>query len=119
NKKQNRHPRALDPYAAVEKRSLWTTDAMRSAGHSVRVADPDSPTGWRECGVLGPDYLVVSNSDVRDAAHEIAHRSGLRFTEDRVFFDGRRFALSLVAREDRLVETRVGDYVGLGLRAVN
>ena len=137
--------RTPDPYAPIEKRSLWTTDSMRSAGYSVRRADPDSPTGWAECGVVSEDYLVIPNADVRDLAHEIAHRSGLAFDEDQVFFDGKRYALSLVAKQgagldgagpdgdgldgagsgvagggrNPFVETRVGDYVGLGLRFEN
>ncbi len=109
----------LDPYAAVEKRSLWTTDSMRSAGHSVRIADPEAPSGWTECGVMSADYLTVSNAEVRDMAHEIAARSGLRFSEVQTYFDGRRYALTMAATEDGLVEARVGDYVGLGLRAEN
>lgn len=112
-------PKALDPYAPIEKRSLWTTDAMRSRGYSVRLQDPASPTGWRECGVVSDDYLVVPNADVRDLAREIAGRSGLRFSEAKTFFDGKRYALALVAKEDGLVETKVGDFVGLGLRVEN
>lgn len=109
----------LDPYAVVEKRSLWTTDSMRSAGHSVRIADPEAPSGWTECGVMSADYLTVSNAEVRDVAHEIASRSGLRFSEVQTYFDGRRYALTMATTEDGLVEARVGDYVGLGLRAEN
>src|SRR5690606_4046515 len=109
----------IDPYAPIEKRSLWTTDSMRSGGYSVRVADPSSPSGWAECGVVSADYLVVSNAEVRDVAREIASRSGLRFAEEKTFFDGKRYALDLVAKDDGLVEARVGDHVGLGLRVEN
>lgn len=108
-----------DPYAPIEKRSLWTTDSMRSRGFSVRAADPTQASGWRECGVVSADYLVIPNADARDLALEIAGRSGLRFTEEKVFFDGKRYALSLVAKDDALVETRVGDYVGVGLQIEN
>src|SRR5690606_20288838 len=110
---------APDPYAPIEKRSLWTTDSMRSAGYSVRRADPASPSGWAECGVVSADYLVIPNADARDLAREICDRSGLRFTEEKVFFDGKRYALALVARERGLVEARVGDPVGLGLQVEN
>lgn len=112
-------PTNIDPYAPIEKRSLWTTDSMRSGGFSVRVADPDSPSGWSECGIVSADYLVISNADARDVAHEIADRSGLGFTEEKVTFDGKRYALNLVAKEQGLVEPRVGDHVGLGLRVEN
>ncbi|HEX8385989.1 MAG TPA: DUF932 domain-containing protein [Rubricoccaceae bacterium] len=110
---------ALDPYAPIEKARLVTPDGMRSNGHTVRLADPTQPGGWRECGVVSPSYLLVENAAVRDLAHEVADRSGLGFENERVFFDGKRYGLYLSATEKGLVETTVGDYVGLGLAFVN
>lgn len=112
-------PNTPDPYAPIEKRSLVTHDGMRSNGYTVRLADEAAPTGWREVGVVSQDYLLVPNADVRDLAFEICDRSGIVFEEEKVFFDGKRYALALAAKEDHasnpLVETRPGDYVGLGM----
>ena len=112
-------PGALDPYAPIEKRRLVTPDGMRSNGHTVRLADPVSPGGWRECGVVSPSYLLVENAAVRDLAHEVADRSGLGFEAERTFFDGKRYGLYMAATEKGLVETTVGDFVGLGMSFQN
>ena len=110
---------ALDPYAAIEKRRLITPDGMRSNGHTVRLADATQPGGWRECGVVGPSYLCVENAAVRDLAYEVADRSGLGFEAERTFFDGKRYGLYMAATEKGLVETTVGDFVGLGMAFQN
>ena len=74
---------SLDPYAPIEKRRLLAYDGMRSAGHTVRMEDASSPSGWRECGVVSESYLLVENADVRDLAYEVADRSGLGFEVER------------------------------------
>ena len=110
---------ALDPYAEIEKRRLVTPDGMHSNGHTVRLADSSQPGGWRECGVVSPSYLLVENAAVRDLAYEVADRSGLGFENERTFFDGKRYGLYMAATEKGLVETTVGDFVGLGMSVVN
>jgi hypothetical protein len=112
-------PGALDPYAPIEKRRLVTPDGMRSNGHTVRLVDATQPGGWRECGVVGPSYLLVENTAVRDLAYEVADRSGLGFETERTFFDGKRFGLYMAATEKGVVETVVGDFVGLGIAFQN
>lgn len=109
----------VDPYLHVEMRPLYAADAMRSHGRTVRITDTSDPSGFREVGLVSPDYVLVPNADVRDLALEVAARSGLGFEVEQTFFDGKRYALSLVSRDRGLVETRVGDYVGLGLRFEN
>lgn len=121
----------LDPYAPIEKAPLYTDDRMRSRGYSVRLEDEGADEGWREVGLVSEDYLLVPNTDVREMAYEVGARSGLRFEEARTFFDGRRYALALVARSESVevesvvgtgapstgaaVGPAVGDYVSLGL----
>lgn len=112
--------RHIDPYAPIEKRRLMTADGMTSKGYTIRLADPKAASGWSEVGLVSEDYLLVSNEEVRDMAQEIAARSGLAFREDKVFFDGKRYAYGLVAREKGLVDVSagdaaVGDAVGIGL----
>lgn len=106
----------LNPYAPIEKAPLFARDAMRSRGTSVRLADPDAPTGWREVGVVSPGYLLVPNADVRRMAEDVAVASGMHWAEDRVFFDGRRYLYGLVADPEAVyAEVAVGDVVGVGL----
>lgn len=109
----------LDPYAPIEKRRLIAYDGMKSAGHTVRMEDPSSPSGWRECGVVSGSYLLVENSDVRDLAREVAERSGLGFEVKRTFFDGKRYGLYLATTERELVEVSEGDALGIGLAFTN
>lgn len=111
----------LDPYADIEKVPLFAEDQMQSRGYSVRLEDPAAPTGWREVGLVSEEYLLVSNTRVREMALEIAERSPLRWKETKRFFDGKRFLLGLQARpeESPLVEVDVGDTVGLGLLLEN
>lgn len=110
---------SLDPYAPIEKRRLLAYDGMRSAGHTVRMEDPDAPSGWRECGVVSESYLLVENAAVRDLAAEVAGRSGLGFEVERTFFDGKRYGLYMAATERGLVEVSVGDALGVGLAFTN
>ena len=106
----------LDPYAPIEKAPLFARDAMKSRGYSVRLADPDAPVGWREVGVVSPSYLLVPNAEVREMAADVAEASGVPWAEDRVFFDGRRFAYGLVADPETVyAEVTVGDVLGIGL----
>jgi len=106
----------IDPYAAIEKTPLYARDAMKSRGYSVRLADGEIPGGWREVGVVSPNYLLVPNAEVRQMAADVAEASGLVWAEDRVFFDGRRYAYGLVADPvDVYAEVTVGDVLGLGL----
>jgi hypothetical protein len=112
-------PKVIDPFASIEKRSLFAPDGMRSKGFTVRLEDFDQPSGWKEVGVVSADYLLVPNTQVRDMLHEIADRTGLAFSHDKTFFDGKRFAYGLVAREERTVDVKVGDAVALGLMASN
>lgn len=106
----------IDPYAPIEKAPLYARDAMKSRGYSVRLADPDAPVGWREVGVVSPSYLLVPNAEVRDMAADVAEASGLHWSEDRLFFDGRRYLYGLVADPETVyAEVVVGDVLGIGL----
>ena len=110
----------FDPYAPIEKAPLYARDAMRSRGTSVRLADADAPTGWREVGVVSPSYLLVPNAEVRDMAQDVADASGLHWAEDRTFFDGKRFVYGLVADPETVyAEVAPGDVLGVGLMFEN
>ena len=105
----------VDPYAPIEKRSLFAADAMRSRAFTVRLEDAAQTSGWREVGVVSADYLLVPNREVVSMAADVVSASGLPFAEERVHFDGKRFAYALAAKAHPLVDVQVGDSVGLGL----
>jgi hypothetical protein len=112
-------PPRLDPYADVEVTELAARDGMTSGARSVRIADSEADTGWREAGIVSPNYLLVRNRDAQSMAHAIADRSGLPFREHRTIFDGKRYALVLTATEGVTEQVRVGDVLGLGLMLRN
>ena len=106
----------LDPYAPIEKAPLFARDAMQSRGVSVRLADPEAEVGWREVGVVRPSYLLVPNAEVRQMAEDVADASGIPWSEDRTFFDGKRYLYGLVADPETVyAEVVVGDVLGIGL----
>ncbi len=106
----------MNPYASIEKAPLFARDSMRSRGTSVRLADADAPTGWTEVGVVSPSYLLVPNAEVRQMAEDVADASGLHWSEDRTFFDGKRYLYGLVADPETVyAEVTVGDVLGIGL----
>lgn len=105
----------LDPFSPIEKRSLFAADAMRSRAFTVRLEDAAQTSGWREVGVVSADYLLVPNREVVSMAADVVSASALPFQEERVHFDGKRFAYALAAKTGPLVDVQVGDSVGLGL----
>lgn len=110
---------ALDPYAPIEKRPLITLDGMKSRGYTVRIGDETTNSGWRECGIVREDYLLVPNRDVRDMAEEIAIRSGHDFVTSRTLFDGKRYSLAITFPFAHAVEVRLGDPVSIGMLMTN
>lgn len=109
-----------NPYNRIEKVPLISADHQsRSRGFSVRIQHPDDPTGWRECGVVGPQFLVVPNADVKALAFEVASRVDGEWSLQKEFFDGRRFVLSLFNRTSARFEVKVGDAVGYAITFVN
>jgi hypothetical protein len=109
----------MDPFAEIEVTPLYSRDGMRSQGQSVRIADEDATAGWREIGVVSPNYLLVHNGRVKDVVDAIAERSNIGpWRERKLFFDGRRFVYSLTT-ERLTVEIAPGDLVCFGLIAYN
>lgn len=110
----------FDPYAPIQKVPLVAKDlASASRGFSVRIQDDQDPTGWRECGIVRQDYLLVPNADVRDLAYHIALRAGGEWTLGKQHFDGKRFTLSLLNRSSATYDVKLGDAVGYGLHFTN
>lgn len=109
----------LNPYAEIEKVPLYAPDNMKSRGYSVRLEDDDAESGWKEVGLVGQDYLLVPNRQVREMALEIAGQTGFEWNETKTFFDGKRFVYALAAEEALQAEVAVGDIVGLGMMFEN
>ena len=80
----------IHPYGEIKKVQL-EQGGLKSSAFAVRRQDADKEGGliWKECGVVGSNYLLVPNSEVRDMANEIATESKLSWSPMKTFFDGK------------------------------
>lgn len=111
----NRTKSNVDPFIDIRKERL--VDKLTGApsrSFAVWVPDPNAPEGWRDMGTVSENYLLLTNKEVRQLSHEIAHSSGLSFQETRIFWDGARFAhvIDFTGVSDEISK---GDTVGLSL----
>ena len=89
-------------------------NGTKSNAWSVQREDLDDNSGWKEVGVVSNNYLLINNTDVEKLANDIATSSQYEWTNDKVFWNGRQFMYSLVAK-DNTREVSKGDDVALGM----
>ena len=89
-------------------------NGTKSNAWSVQREDLDDNSGWKEVGVVSNNYLLINNTDVENLANDIAASSQYEWTKDKVFWNGRQFMYSLVAK-DNTTEVSKGDDVALGM----
>lgn len=73
---------------------------------------------WNEVGIVSNNYLLIENKQVFDIANDIADNSGQDWETNKVYWDGRRFMYSMIAK-DTTSEVSVGDDVALGMQFWN
>lgn len=80
----------------------------------MEIEDPDTKTGFRHLGNVSPNYLLLTNEEIRALAVEIAVQSGLPFKESRIFWDGTKFChvIDFIETSEAVED---GDEVGLSL----
>ena len=83
-----------------------------SSAYSVQT---DGQNGWEEVGVVGKNYLLVENSKVRDAANEVAEACNIDFSENKTFFNGKNYTLSMIS-DHNIGEEAEGDDIALGMQ---
>ena len=110
----------MNPYSDIRKVPL-DYQGIRSNAYSVQRQDIDKEGcfNWKEVGTVSNNYLLVDNSRVRNMAEEIATNSNLNMEEEKTFFDGRRYAISYIARDNSIGEVDVGDDVAIGFQMWN
>lgn len=111
----NRSKSKIDPFIEIRKeRLIDRLSGAPSRSFGIWVPEPEADGGWRDMGTVSENYLLLTNREVRDLALEIADRSGMDYTESRIFWDGARFAhiIDFVGPEHDVV---IGDPVGLSL----
>ena len=117
----------MNPYLPIRKVPL-DYQGIQSNAFSVQMEKPIKEgkgenqmtiNKWDEVGTVSNNYLLVENADVKDMALQIVDESGIDFTQDKVFFDGKRFVLSFIAKNDSIGEVAVGDDVAIGFQMWN
>jgi len=103
------------PYSEIRKVPL-DYEGITSSAFAVQRRQPDNEGGltWKEAGVVGSNYLLVPNSDVRDLAQQIATESNMEWEFTKEFFDGRRFGYFMQCKSDKVAVTE-GDDIALGM----
>ncbi len=111
----------MNPYAEIRKVPL-DYQGVQSSAYSVQTYDVNKKKEtleWNEVGTVSSNYLLIDNAKVRDMATHIANESGLHFETDKVYYDGRRYVHSLIAKDTELGEVAVGDNIALGFQMWN
>ena len=112
----------MNPYAEIRKVPLLG-DGISSSAYAVQMKKSKKINDvwidkWSEVGVVGGSYMLLPNSEVRDAAHQVTSESKLDFREEKVFFNGKNFIYSMIC--DHVIgEISEGDDVALGIQFWN
>ena len=103
------------PYSDIRKVPL-DYEGITSSAYAVQRQgeDAEGRSFWKECGVVGNNYLLVPNSEVKDLANEIATKSAHQWEPMKEYFDGKRFVYFMQSKSET-TEIAQGDDVSLGM----
>ena len=104
----------INPYGEIRKVPLDYQGITSSAYAVQRQELKDEKLMWKECGVVGSNYLLVPNTEVRDLANEIASESNHEWEPMKTFFDGKRFIYFMQSKSET-TQIKEGDDVALGM----
>ena len=107
----------MNPYQEIRKVPL-DYSGIQSSAYSVQRYDEDK--GWKEAGVVGANYMLLPNQEVKDIADDIVDSASIDFEVDKEFFNGKNYMLSYRAKEslDTTVDRNIGD-LNLGIQFWN
>ena len=104
----------IHPYGEIRKVPL-DYQGIKSTAYAVQRQEiKDEMLKWKECVVVGSNYLLVPNSEVRDLANEIATESQLTWEPMKTFFNGKQFAYFMQCKSDT-TEIAKDDDIALGM----
>ena len=122
----NTERKGYDPFTAIRKVPLYAEDGMQSRAYSVAhqqyIQSKESTvtfnTKWLESGVVGKDYLLIPNEELKDMCEEIQTFTPYDFSVDKLWFNGSQFVMSYIT-ETLTRDISPGDAVGLGMMVEN
>ena len=110
----------MNPYQEIRKVPL-DFNGLVSSAYAVQRLDEEK--GWKEAGIVGQNYMLMPNEDVKDVAEEMTDKPHIDFELDKEFFNGKNFMLSYKAKD--ILETgaivpdaQIGD-LNLGIQFWN
>ena len=104
----------IHPYGQIRKVPL-DYEGIKSTAYAVQRQEiKNEMLNWKECGVVGSNYLLVPNSEVRDLANEIATKSELTWEPMKTFFNGKQFAYFMQCKSET-TEIAKDDDIALGM----
>ena len=110
----------MNPYLPIRKVPL-DYNGISSSAYAVQMKHPEDGeklSEWKEAGVVGHSYMLLSNEEVQTAANQVASECNLNFVHDKTFFNGRSYIYSM--KSDHVCgEIAEGDDVALGMQFWN
>ena len=105
----------MNPYGDIRKVPL-DYQGITSSAYAVQRQELDNRRGleWKECGIVGSNYLLVPNSEVKELADEIATESALTWEPMKTFFNGKQFAYFMQCKSET-TEIAKDDDIALGM----
>ena len=105
----------INPYGEIRKVPL-DYEGIKSTAYAVQRNGEDSEgrSFWKECGIVGSNYLLVPNLEVKELADEIATESALTWEPMKTFFNGKQFAYFMQCKSDT-TEIAKDDDIALGM----
>jgi len=110
----------MNPYLPIRKVPL-DYNGISSSAFAVQMQHPgntDKMPEWKEAGVVGHNYMLLPNEEVKNAAHQVAEECKIDFVHDKTFFNGRNFVYSMKSQHVA-GEVKAGDDVALGMQFWN
>jgi len=105
----------MNPYLPIRKVPL-DYNGIHSSAYSVQTDRGEE--GWKEAGVVGKSYMLLSNEEVKQAATQVAEECNIEFVHDKTFFNGKQYIYSM--RSPKVLgEVEKGDDVALGMQFWN
>jgi len=112
----------MNPYQEIRKVPLESFDGLQSSAYAVQRLDEEK--GWQESGIVGHNYMLLPNQEVKEIADDLLSSSYTSFELDKEFFNGKSFMLAYkavdsIASVDYTVDDNELDKLNLGIQFWN
>ena len=112
----------MNPYQEIRKVPLESFDGLQSSAYAVQRLDEEK--GWQESGIVGHNYMLLPNQEVKEIAEDLLASAYIDFELDKEFFNGKNFMLAYkavdsIATVDHTAKDEDIDKLNLGIQFWN